>query len=123
MNQLQICFGENPQQNEPRKIFPKVPYKFFYRFTDEVGKESKLMIEDWEIGALYWKCLRDSGENEDLAIEKVRQKYYDEFIQNKDLYLFLGTNKKWHAKRGKNPFVIIGVFYPPKKNDTQMELF
>jgi len=35
----------------------------------------------------------------------------DEFA-TKDLYLFLGTTREFHG-RAPNPFVIIGVFYPP----------
>ena len=31
-------------------VVDKLPYKFFYRFCDEKGREAKLMIEDWEIG-------------------------------------------------------------------------
>ena len=43
----------------------------------------------------------------------VRQKYLEEFIETKDIYLFLGTTRKNHYV-SRNPFVIIGVFYPPK---------
>lgn len=73
------------------------------------------MIEDWEIGALYWNCLRSSEGNVNEALKKVREKYETEFLKEKDIYLFLGTTKEWHMRRAKNPFVIIGVFYPKKK--------
>lgn len=96
-------------------LIPKLPYKFFYRFLDDEGVESKLMIEDWEIGALYWNCLRSSDGNESLALEKVKEQYENNFIKNKDLYLFLGTTREWHRRRANNPFVIIGVFYPKKE--------
>jgi hypothetical protein len=43
------------------KIMPKLPYKFSYRFKDDAGVESKLMIEDWEIGQLYWNCERHTN--------------------------------------------------------------
>src|SRR5687767_12623090 len=46
------------QNKDPEILMPKLPYKFSYVFTDETGKQRKLMIEDWEIGALYWNCLR-----------------------------------------------------------------
>ena len=69
------------------------------------------MIEDWEIGALYWNCLKRADNNEQRAIEKVRKKYMDEFSK-KDIYLFLGTTRQYHGW-AKNPFVIIGIFYPP----------
>jgi hypothetical protein len=96
-------------------LIPKLPYKFIYRFLDDEGIESKLMIEDWEIGALYWNCLRNADGNEEIALRKVKEQYEDNFIKNKDLYFFLGTTKEWHIKRSKNPFVIIGVFYPKKE--------
>ena len=41
----------------------------------------------------------------------VKQKYLEEFAE-KDLYLFVGTTKQYH-NIAPNPFVIIGVFYPP----------
>lgn len=109
------------KETNPEILIPKLPYKFFYRFTDELGKSSRLMIEDWEIGALYWNCLRAAEGNEKIALEKVREQYEANFIKNKDIYLFLGTTKEWHLRRAKNPFVIIGVFYP--KKETQTKLF
>lgn len=98
---------------------PKLPYKFKYRLEDENGRESNLMIEDWEIGALYWNCLRQAEGDEEEALAKVRQKYLDTFIK-KDLHLFLGTTQRYHGK-APNPFVIVGVFYPPVEH--QMRLF
>ena len=85
------------------------------------GKERRLMIEDWEIGALYWNCLRDAEGDEEIALKKVRQKYETQFLDGHDIYLFLGTTKEWHTRRANNPFVIIGVFYPKKV--TQASLF
>ncbi|MCR9154437.1 MAG: hypothetical protein NXI09_10035 [Bacteroidetes bacterium] len=109
------------QDKEPEKLIPKLPYKFYYRFTDDSGKSSRLMIEDWEIGQLYWNCLRAAEGEEGLALQKVRQQYEEEFIKKKDLYFFLGTTKQWHLRRANNPFVIVGVFYP--KKESQMRLF
>lgn len=106
--------GKNPEI-----LIPKLPYKFFYKFTDETGKPRRLMIEDWEIGALYFNCLRAAEGNVAEALQKVKEKYEDEFIANKDIYFFLGTTKLWH-KRSKNPFVIIGVFYPKKELQTSL---
>lgn len=108
-------------EKTPESLIPKLPYKFFYRFKDDVGEESRLMIEDWEIGALFWNCLRAAEGNEAVALERVRAKYESEFLIEKDIYLFLGTTKEWHTRRSNNPFVIIGVFYP--KKEAQMKLF
>lgn len=106
--------------SDPEKIIPKVPYKFSYTFEDDEGNSSTLMIEDWEIFQLYWNCLRNSNGNEKIALEKVKQKYFDDFTTYHDIYLFLGTTMKWHRRRSLNPFVIIGVFYP--KNEAQFSL-
>jgi len=122
IKQLQL-FVEDEKSNRPRKLIPKVPYKFYYKFEDDSGKISKLMIEDWEIGALYWNCLKSSNNDESIAINKVKQKYFNDLALTKDIYLFLGTTKEWHTRRSKNPFVIIGVFYPKKESETQLKLF
>lgn len=98
------------QDPDDFRIMPKLPYKFSYRYKDDVGKESTLMIEDWEIGQLYWTCLKRYGK--DQAIAMVTKKYFDDFVKTKDLHLFLGTTRQWHG-RAKNPFVIVGTFHPP----------
>jgi len=107
------------QSLEDFRIMPKLPFKFSYRFRDDAGIESKLMIEDWEIGQLYWNCEKRHGK--DQAVQKVRQKYFDDFVRTKDLYLFLGTTYEWHVRKARNPFVIIGTFHPP--HITQNSLF
>lgn len=114
---------------DPQKMILKVPYRFYYKFIDETGKQRRLMIEDWEIGQLYWNCLRDAGESgaadkkaaEVIALRKVKEKYFDDFSKNKDIYLFVGTTREWHMRRALNPFVIVGVFYP--KKEVQGRLF
>ncbi|MCC7429811.1 hypothetical protein IT568_03090 [bacterium] len=108
-------------QGSKRIPIRKLPYKFSYKFLDESGKESKLMIEDWEIGALYWNCLK-KADNEKIALEKVREKYFDSFVLEKELYFFLGTTLEFHRRRVSNPFVIIGVFYPMKNINENQEL-
>ena len=105
-------------KNEIRLV-RKLPYKFSYRFKDKTQKESTMMIEDWEIGKLYWNCLKYAGGDESAACRKVKEKY-EHFIENNDITLFLGTIHKFH-RTARNPFVIIGVFYPPKTK--QLELF
>ncbi len=102
------------------RLARKLPYDFSYRFEDDSGRESKLKILDWEIGMLYWNSLNAAGRDEAIALEKVRQKYGEEFL-DRDLYLFLGTTYEWH-KRGPNPWVIIGVFPPPFRNQMDLAL-
>lgn len=125
---LEAVYANQAQQSlfsdleETKRIFriaKKLPYEFSYKFTSEDGKVRKLMIEDWELGMLYWNCLESSNGDEQLACQKVKQKYFDEMCYKKDIHFFLGTTKKFHNV-GPNPFIIIGTFYPPL--DSQLSL-
>lgn len=108
--------------SDPEKLIPKVPFKFSYTFEDDEGISSTLMIEDWEIFQLYWNCLKSANGDKEEALKKVKQKYFDIFIQNHDVYLFLGTTMKWHRRRSPNPFVIIGIFYPLIEKQFSLDL-
>ncbi|MGL5888824.1 MAG: hypothetical protein ACRC3B_03000 [Bacteroidia bacterium] len=101
-------------------VVKKLPYKFSYRLLDDQGKSSRMMIEDWELGALFWRQLAKYEGDEKMAIADVRKKYFDDFARTKDLYLFLGTTLSFHL-RSNNPFMIIGTFHPKKEH--QISLF
>ncbi|ROL61665.1 hypothetical protein D9V86_04625 [Bacteroidetes/Chlorobi group bacterium ChocPot_Mid] len=93
------------------EVVNKVPYKFSFIFMDMKGKQSKMMIEDWETGMLYWNSLIRQNGDEQKACEDVKKKYFDDFAKTKDYYFFLGTTKRYHFE-APNPFVIIGDFRP-----------
>lgn len=116
-NQFDL-FSDNAWR-ETFQVIPKLPYRFSYRFEDADGTRSELQILDWEIGALYGKCLRAANNDEAVALAKVKQKYWDTFSAT-DLHFFLGTTQRWHGV-GPNPWVIIGVF--PIPHETQLGLF
>jgi hypothetical protein len=129
-NKLAILEGLSRQLNlfqtpeeiaEEFKVVPKVPYKFSYKFEDDSSRQSTLMIEDWETGMLYFNCLKRANGDENTAVAKVKEKYFDDFI-TKDLHFFLGTTKQFH-NIAPNPFIIIGAFYPPKQSDNQQISF
>ncbi len=122
LHQLQLDFENTSESPKKRELIRKLPYKFYYDFIDENDKLSKMMIEDWEIGELFWNCLKDSNGDEEVAVEKVKQKYFDIFTKKHDIYLFLGTTNEWHRRRSPNPFVIIGVFYPLINANNQLVL-
>jgi len=109
----QVGLFEQSKNSLDLDVVKKLPYKFSYTFEDIEKKQSTLMIEDWEIGQLYWNCLARHEGNETKAVEDVKKKYFDEFVKTKDLHLFLGTTKSYHYV-SPNPFIIIGVFYPKK---------
>ena len=111
-------FKDNPDNLKDLKQFiTRIPFRFYYIFKDINGKKSKLFIADWEISQLYVNCYNRSKAKTDKekrgeACQKVLDKL-KEFIDKKDIYFFLGTTKKFH-RIGKNPFIIVGIFYPPK---------
>lgn len=104
------------------KVVTKLPYEFSYVFTTEDGKNRKIMIEDWELGALYWNCWEKAGYDELEACKKVKERFLDNMWKERDLYFFMGTTKQYHNV-SPNPFIIIGVFYPPKIDSQQLSLF
>lgn len=102
---------------ETFKVIPKLPYSFSYAFEDADGRKSSMQILDWEIGQLYWNCLRREAD-EAKALAKVRAKYFDAFNAT-DLHFFLGTTQQFHFV-APNPWVIIGVFPIPHEQQGQL---
>lgn len=97
------------------KIIRKLPCKFLFKFTDVNDRICNMMIEDWEIGQLFWKYLEKRGDDEIMAVDDVRTKYFTDLAKTKDVYFFLGTTREHHLT-SKNPFMIIGLFYPKKES-------
>lgn len=112
LQQLGLFDNTRTSTSKRLQVVSKLPYRYYYRFVTEGDQNPrKMMIADWEIGALYWNCLAQTEGDEIAANELVRQKYEDEFFE-KDIYFFVGTTLAHHHK-APNPFIIIGVFYPP----------
>jgi hypothetical protein len=66
-----------------------------------------MMIEDWEVGALFWRCV-DAGATHAEACASVKQKFLEEICApTRDTHFFVGTILA-HPSTG----VIIGVFWP-----------
>lgn len=97
----------------------KIPLKFHYLFEcdDPRCNGHKMSIHDWETGALFWNCI-DRGDSEDVAAEKVRDKFLRDICgPDKDTYFFVGT-VHGHPKS----WIVLGTFYP-KAQSTQLDLF
>ncbi len=101
------------------QVVKKLPYKFSYIFEGSDGTKRKMMIEDWEVGALYWNQYRKYND-EAKACQDVRKKYFDDFAKTKDLHFYLGTTKAHHYT-GRNPFMIIGTFHPKIETQTRLD--
>jgi len=88
----------------------KVPYKFYYRFECDDRRcngNHQMMIEDWEVGALFWRLV-DKGHSHEEAARMVRDKFLHNICgPDKDTYFYVGTILA-HPKS----WVIIGLFYP-----------
>lgn len=103
LRQLNI-FEDKQDMKDSFQFAEKIPYKFSYEFVTEDGITRTLMIEDWEIGALYRNCIR-KDKSEETAVQKVIRKYED--MAKKDIYLFSGTSYEWHKRKAPDPYLII----------------
>jgi hypothetical protein len=67
-----------PSQEIPQywSMAQSIPYTFYYVFKDDSDSEVRLMIEDWELMMLYRNC---TIYGDDIALSKVKQKYFSEF--------------------------------------------
>lgn len=104
----------------------KVPFKFHYKFECDdprCNRNHQMMIEDWEVGALFWRLV-DQGDSNENAAEKVRDKFLRELCgADKNTHFFVGT-----VLAHPNTWVIIGVFYPKvesgeSKGNSRLPLF
>ncbi|MDR0536047.1 MAG: hypothetical protein LBG65_06860 [Puniceicoccales bacterium] len=124
--QSEFDFAEADAWRLTFETIAKLPYKFFYKFEDADKRVCRLQLLDWECGQLFWNCFRradktlDLVEREKEALEKVHQRYWDDFTQ-KDIHFFMGTLRQFHGY-SPNPWNIIGVFYPPHENQLDLGL-
>lgn len=106
LRQARLWEDRTVSKEPPRKI----PFKFHYKFAcdDERCKgKHKMMIEDWEVGALFWKLV-DSGNSLENAANITRDKFFNEICgSDKDTHFYVGTILA-HPKT----WVIIGVYWP-----------
>jgi hypothetical protein len=108
--QQQRLFEYRQRTLEPPR---KVPFKFHYCFKcdDSRCKGHKMMIEDWEVGALFWRLVDKGASHKDASV-KVRDKFLNDLCgPDKDTHFYVGTILA-HPKT----WVVIGVFYPKIKS-------
>jgi len=104
---LQMIFDEDGSM---KKIPHIRPLDCYYRYSFKCDGENtvhKIMCEDWELyqSSRSWiERYKTEGE----LWNKLHEKYYNEFVENRDLYFFVGTHNIWGT------WMIIGLYYPPK---------
>ncbi len=117
LSQQRLWENRKASKEPPRKV----PWTFRYRFAcdDPRCKAShRMMIEDWEVGALYWNCV-DDGATAIEACQKVKQKFLEQLCApDRDTHFYVGTILA-HPKT----WVIIGVYWPKKTVVQQPTLF
>ncbi|HEY4145818.1 hypothetical protein [Pinirhizobacter sp.] len=87
----------------------KIPHDFYYHYlcrTSEGDVEYRHKIVDWEIGALYWNCLRNHGKGWEAAF---RRKIESE-LPARDLMFLMGN-----LHRFQDQWLIVSLIYPPKR--------
>jgi hypothetical protein len=93
------------------KNIRKDAFKFSYEFecADDRCKGHTMQIIDWELYELYRHMKEKNPLDIDLALEKVKQKWFtDMWDQKRDSYLIVGSVYP------RPSFVVLGVFWPPK---------
>lgn len=92
----------------------KVPYKFQYCFKCDDPRckgTHKIMIEDWEVGAFFWRMV-DKGCSPEEASLKVRDNFLDKLCgPDKDTHFYVGTLQQY-----PKIWVVLGLLYPKKKS-------
>jgi hypothetical protein len=88
--QQRLWENRKASKEPPRRI----PFKFQYKFSCDGPRckgSHQMMIEDWEVGALYWKCI-DRGASPDEARGMVKQKFLGELCApERDTRFYVGT--------------------------------
>lgn len=106
LDQARLWEDRTVSRNPPRKV----PFKFHYHFEcDDTRCKGKhrMMIEDWEVGSLFWNCV-DDGATHDEACQKVKDKFLGELCgPDKDTHFYVGT-----ILAHPRSWVVIGVWWP-----------
>ncbi|ADY63916.1 hypothetical protein [Agrobacterium tumefaciens] len=92
----------------------KLPFDFYYRYECHEGATAKVFkhkLVDWEIGALYWNCLRSHGD----GWEKHFRDQLEKKIPSKDLMLLMGNQHRF-----QDQWLIISLIYPPHQMQTEL---
>jgi hypothetical protein len=107
LNQQRLWENRSTTRQPPRKV----PWKFQYCFECDdprCKKNHRIMIEDWELGALYWREV-DRGATAEEAAKSVRHKFLEEICSPlRDTYFFAGTVLAYGT------WVIVGTFWPKR---------
>ena len=93
----------------------KVPFKFHYCFECDDPRckgNHRMMIEDWEVGARFWRMVDQYSMSYREAAEEVREHFLNSICgPDKDTRFYVGT-----ILAHPRTWVVIGLFYPKKES-------
>ncbi|MDR0509148.1 MAG: hypothetical protein LBG63_04940 [Candidatus Methanoplasma sp.] len=119
---MQMMFeqGRDSVHMRPIPVIGDIEVYYRYKFKCK-GEETshEMMCEDWELyeSARSWP---DIYGTDDVVWEKIYEKFFRIFTNERDLHFFVGTHFRWGT------WVIIGTYYPPitgPPNTRQTQLF
>lgn len=74
---------------------------------DLEGGTHNIMCEDIELGTAYWNFKRNYPTEEE-AEEKLKEKFLDWMVENRDVYFLMGTHYRFQT------WMVISILYPPE---------
>ena len=109
----EACYAQLSLFNKQKKPIEEIPLDFYYKFKCANVPECpghKLSIIDWELRASY-RSWRTKYPNEKILLEKIEQQWLEiSNAEKRDVYFYVGN-----MKRFRQTFMVLGVFYPPLK--------
>ncbi len=93
-------------EREPLEI---LPVSFYYKFIDDEGKEHNYKLLDWEVYQAY-RAWRKRYPNKDTLFTKLRERFFNWMVNDRDLYFVIGNHNRWRHK-----FFVVGLLYFPKE--------
>jgi len=113
---LQMIFEEegNSVHMKPIPAISNIDEYYRYKFKCKDDESiHEMMCEDWELyeSVRSWK---ETYGTDEMVWEKIYEKFFDIFINDRNLHFFVGTHYRWGT------WVIIGVYYPPKTRQTRL---
>lgn len=93
-----------------------IPHYLRYQFScgDGCTTDHEIMCEDIEMGMLY-RNLTNKYDSLNVVEEKLKQKFVDWMVEERDLYFMVGTHFSWGS------WLIVSVLYPERVDSERLD--
>ncbi len=99
--------------NMPVEVLPHM-LRYHFNCGEGCTTDHEIMCEDIETGQLY-RRMADKYDSLDVIEEKMRTRFVDWMMENRDLYFMMGTHYSWKT------WLVISVLYPEARVDHDLE--